>query len=399
MSETAYVTVGTTGVRVSPLCFGAMSFGGDADYETSAEMFRACREAGINFFDTANAYSGGASEEILGKLIAGSRDDLVITSKAFFPVGPGPNDRGLSRRHLTRAVEASLARLGTDRLDFYFVHNFDDSVQIPEVVATLDDLVRTGKIVYPAVSNWAAWQIATALGVSAAEGLARFRLIQPMYNLARRQAEVEILPLALAAGLGVISYSPLGGGLLTGKYGVDKRPSSGRIVDNQLYADRYSQASDFETASRFAAYAAEAGVAPATLAVAWVLGHPAVTAPIIGARNLAQLKDSLAALSFPMTGDLRAAVSALSPAPPPATDRTETLKALFPRYPLLGDLGGIFVRRMSVPVFILLQWGHCGAGSGAFSARYGGHGLTKNGTTRSRTARRRPMVTITRPRS
>ena len=399
MSETTYVTVGTTGVRVSPLCFGAMSFGGDADYETSAEMFRACREAGINFFDTANGYSGGASEEILGKLIAGSRDDLVITSKAFFPVGPGPNDRGLSRRHLTRAVEASLARLGTDRLDFYFVHNFDDSVPIPEVVGTLDDLVRAGKIVYPAVSNWAAWQIATALGASAAEGLAGFRLIQPMYNLARRQAEVEILPLALAAGLGVISYSPLGGGLLTGKYGVDKRPSSGRIVDNQLYADRYSQASDFETASRFAAYAAEAGVAPATLAVAWVLGHPAVTAPIIGARNLAQLKDSLAALSFPMTDDLRAAVSALSPAPPPATDRTETLKALFPRYPLLGDLGGIFVRRMSVPVFILLQWGHCGAGSGAFSARYGGHGLTESRTTRSRTARRRPMVTSTRPRS
>jgi len=327
MSETAYVNVGTTGVKVSPLCFGAMSFGGDADYETSAEMFRACREAGINFFDTANTYSGGASEEILGKLIAGSRDDLVITSKACFPAGPGPNDRGLSRRHLTRAVEASLARLGTDRLDFYFMHNFDDSVQIPEVVATLDDLVRAGKIVYPAVSNWAAWQIATALGVSAAEGLARFRLVQPMYNLARRQAEVEILPLALAAGLGVISYSPLGGGLLTGKYGVDKRPSSGRIVDNQLYADRYSQASDFETAARFAAYAEEAGVAPATLAVAWVLGHPAVTAPIIGARNLAQLKDSLAALSFPMPEDLRAAVSALSPTPPPATDRTETLKA------------------------------------------------------------------------
>ena len=148
-----------------------------------------------------------------------------------------------------------------------------------------------------------------------------------MDNLVRRQAEVEILPLALAAGLGVISYSPLGGGLLTGKYGVEKRPSAGRIVDNPLYADRYSQASDFETAARFAAYAEQAGVAPATLAVAWVLGHPAVTAPIIGARNPAQLKDSLAALSFPMPDDLRAAVSALSPTPPPATDRTETQKA------------------------------------------------------------------------
>jgi aryl-alcohol dehydrogenase-like predicted oxidoreductase len=322
-----YVTVGSTGVQVSPLCFGAMSFGSEADFETSAAMFSACRSAGINFFDTANGYGGGASEEILGKLIAGSRDDLVITSKAYFPVGTGPNDRGLSRRHLTRAVEASLTRLGTDRLDFYFVHHFDESVPIADVVRTLDDLVKAGKIVYPAVSNWAAWQIATALGVSAREGLARFALVQPMYNLARRQAEVEILPLALAEGLGVIPYSPLGGGLLTGKYGVGKRPESGRIVESQLYAKRYSLGSDFETASRFSDFAAEAGVAPATLAVAWVLAHPGVTAPIIGARNMEQLQDSLAAMSFPMTGELRAAISALSPTPPPATDRTETLKS------------------------------------------------------------------------
>ena len=322
-----YVTVGSTGVQVSPLCFGTMSFGSEADFETSAAMFRACREAGINFFDTANGYGGGASEEILGKLIAGSRDELVITSKVYFPVGPGPNDRGLSRRHVTRSVEASLTRLGTDRLDFYFVHHFDESVPVAEVVGTLDDLVKAGKIVYPAVSNWAAWQIATALGVSAREGLARFRLIQPMYNLARRQAEVEILPLARAENLGVIPYSPLGGGLLTGKYGVGKRPESGRIVDTQLYANRYSLDSDYETASRFTAFAAEAGVAPATLAVAWVLANPAVTAPIIGARDLDQLQQSLLALSYPMTGELRAAISALTPAPPPATDRTESLKS------------------------------------------------------------------------
>jgi aryl-alcohol dehydrogenase-like predicted oxidoreductase len=321
-----YVTVGGTGVQVSPLCFGTMSFGSEADEATSGEMFARCRDAGINFFDTANVYGAGASETILGKLIAGSRDDLVITSKAFFPTGSDVNARGLSRRHITRAVEDSLSRLGTDRLDFYFVHNFDERTPIEESVRTLDHLQAQGKILYPAVSNWAAWQIATALGVSARECLARFELIQPMYNLARRQAEVEILPLARAANLGVIPYSPLGGGLLTGKYGTAKRPDGGRLIENQLYIDRYAQSSDYETADRFTAFAAEAGVKPATLAVAWVMAHPAVTAPIIGARNLGQLEDSLAAADVPMTAELRAQISALSATPPPATDRTETQK-------------------------------------------------------------------------
>jgi aryl-alcohol dehydrogenase-like predicted oxidoreductase len=323
---TDYVTAGSTGVRVSPLCFGAMSFGSEADADASAAMFRACRDAGINFFDTANAYGDGASEEILGKLIAGSRDELVITSKVYFPMGPDVNAGGLSRRHVTRAVDASLTRLGTDRIDFYFVHAFDSSVPMEEILRTLDDLRRSGKILYPAVSNWAAWQIATALGISAREGLARFELIQPMYNLVRRQVEVEILPLAQAAGLGVITYSPLGGGLLTGKYGVGKRPQAGRIVEVPRYQNRYALDSDYETADRFTALAASVNVKPATLAVAWAMAHPAVTAPIIGARNLAQLRDSLAALEVKMTDDLRAEISALSATPPPATDRTETLK-------------------------------------------------------------------------
>jgi aryl-alcohol dehydrogenase-like predicted oxidoreductase len=176
------------------------------------------------------------------------------------------------------------------------------------------------------VSNWAAWQIATALGVSAREGLSRFEVIQPMYNLVRRQAEVEILPLAQAANLGVITYSPLGGGLLTGKYGTGTRPESGRLVENDRYIDRYALDSDYATADRHTAFARDMGVKPATLAVAWTMSHPAVTAPIIGARDLTQLEDSLAALDVPMTDDLRAQISALSPTPAPATDRTETLR-------------------------------------------------------------------------
>jgi aryl-alcohol dehydrogenase-like predicted oxidoreductase len=322
-----YVTVGSTGVLVSPLCFGTMSFGSDADEQVSAQMFGRVREAGINFFDTADVYGDGAAEEILGQLVAGCRDDVVIASKVFFPIGQDVNAGGLSRRHVVRAVEASLQRLGTDRLEFYFVHAFDGHTPIEQTLRTLDDLQRQGKILYPAVSNWAAWQIATALGSCAREGLARFELIQPMYNLVRRQAEVEILPLAAAEKLGVVTYSPLGGGLLTGKYGAGKRPENGRLVENARYVDRYAQDSDFATADRFTALAQEIGVKPATLAVAWVLAHPAVTAPIIGARNLTQLEDSLAALDVEMTPQLRDRISALSPTPPPATDRTETLKS------------------------------------------------------------------------
>jgi aryl-alcohol dehydrogenase-like predicted oxidoreductase len=321
-----YMTVGSTGVRVSPLCFGTMSFGTDADEHDSATMFHRVRDAGINFFDTADLYGGGVSEEILGKLIVDCRDEVIIASKVFYPTGADVNAQGLSRRHIVRAVEASLKRLGTEWIDFYFVHAFDEQTPIEQTLRALDDLQRQGKILYSAVSNWAAWQIATALGISVRESLARFELIQPMYNLVRRQAETEILPLATAENLGVITYSPLGAGLLTGKYSGDRRPRSGRLVDNARYVDRYSLDSDYTTADRFTTFAAEIDEKPATLAVAWAMSHPAVTAPIIGARNLTQLEDSLAALEVDMTSELRDKISALSPTPAPATDRTETLK-------------------------------------------------------------------------
>jgi len=316
-------TVGGTGVQVSPLCLGTMPFGTEADEQESARMFHRAREAGINFFDTANVYGQGRSEEILGGLIADCRDEVVLTTKVHFPMGEDVNARGLSRRNVVRSAEASLRRLGTDWIDFYFVHSFDERTPIEETLRALDDLQRQGKILHPAVSNWAAWQIATALGLSARAALARFQLIQPMYNLVKRQAEVEILPLAQSAGLGVIPYSPLGGGLLTGKYGADRRPESGRLVDNERYRQRYGRDSDYEVAGRFTEFARELGVRPAALAVAWVMAHPGVTAPIIAGRDLAQLEGSLAALEVDMTDELRARVDALSPTPPPATDRAE----------------------------------------------------------------------------
>ena len=315
--------LGQTGIRVSNLCFGTMSFGGAADETTSAAMYRRCRNAGINFFDCANVYSAGAAEETLGRLIHDERDQVVITSKVGFPMGEGVNDKGLSRRNLQLSVEASLKRLGTDRLDVLFVHTFDPDTPMEETLRGLDKLVREGKILYTGVSNWAAWQIALSLGISAREGLSSFACIQPMYNLVKRQAEVEILPLAASEGLGVISYSPLGGGLLTGKYGTAVKPESGRLVDNTMYATRYGKSEYYETAEDFEALARELGISPATLAVAWVASHPAITTPIIGARNLDQLEDSLAASDYPMTSELYNRIQALSPTPAPATDRTE----------------------------------------------------------------------------
>jgi aryl-alcohol dehydrogenase-like predicted oxidoreductase len=300
-----------------------MSFGGDADEQTAAAMFHRCREAGINFFDTANGYSNGRSEEVLGKLIASCRNEIVLTSKCGFPRSSDVNDQGMSRRHIQLSVEGSLRRLGTDRLDLYFIHRFDPKTPIEEPVRALDDLVHQGKILYPAVSNWAAWQIATALGVSAREGLARFECLQPMYNLVKRQAEVEILPLAQAEQLGVIPYSPLGGGLLTGKYSTTRKPDQGRLVENQMYVKRYGDTGYYQVAEGFAAHAQARGVRPAALAVAWVMSHPGVTAPIIGARNVEQLEESLASLDIVITPEWRAEISALSPEPPLATDRSE----------------------------------------------------------------------------
>jgi aryl-alcohol dehydrogenase-like predicted oxidoreductase len=318
-----YKLLGKTGVKVSALCFGTMSFGGDADEQTSAALFNRCREAGINFFDCANVYAGGRSEEILGKLIAACRDQVILTSKFYSSTGPDINAGGASRRHIRAAVEASLKRLNTDYIDVYFIHHFDEDTPLEETIRALDDLVRAGKILYPAASNFAAWQVAKALGIAAKEGWARFECLQPMYNLVKRQAEVELLPLAQSERLGVITYSPLGGGLLTGKYGARQRPDSGRLVENKMYQTRYGAPSYYDVAERFTNFAREHNLEPASLAVAWVASHPAVTAPIIGARNLGQLEGSLKSLDIQITAELRAAIAALSPEPPPATDRNE----------------------------------------------------------------------------
>ncbi len=317
-----YRFMGSTGVRVSQLCLGTMTFGTTADEEMSAKMFNRAREAGVNMFDCADMYAGGRSEKILGKLIASCRNEVVITTKAYFPMSEDTNARGLSRYHLVNAVEASLKRLKTDRIDVFYLHRFDDYTAIEDTLRVLDDLVRAGKILYPAASNFAAWQVARALGKSESRGLVPFACIQPMYNLVKRQAEVELLPMAQAENLGVFPYSPLAAGLLTGKY-VDKAPEEGRLVDNEMYKTRFGDAVYADVARQFTNFARERGYDPIALAIAWVGSHPAVTAPIIGARNVAQLESSLAAADIKVSPELRAELDELSITPPPATDRSE----------------------------------------------------------------------------
>ncbi|MGE5182057.1 MAG: aldo/keto reductase [Acidobacteriota bacterium] len=232
--------LGKTGVKVSRVALGAMSFGGDSDEAAAAQIWRAARDAGVNFVDTADVYNEGRSEEILGRLMRGERDDIVLATKAYFPTGPGPNARGSSRYHLVRAVEASLRRMQTDRIDVFYLHRFDDVTDLTETLRAVDDLVRAGKILYPACSNFAAWQVAHALGLAALHGFAPIVAVQPMYNLVKRAAEIELLPMAQALDLAVVPYSPTGGGLLTGKYAADRRPERGRLVDWKMYQTRYA---------------------------------------------------------------------------------------------------------------------------------------------------------------
>ena len=320
-----YTFLGNSGVQVSRLCMGTMTFGDEADKDESAAMFKRCREAGINFFDCANVYSQGKAEEILGELSQGCRDDLVITTKVWGQMGEDINSQGCSRRHIFAAAEASLKRLKTSYIDIYLLHRFDPHTPLEETLSALKDLVTQGKVRYIGASNFAAWQMAKALGLAAQHDWPSLKCIQPMYNLVKRQAEVEILPFAEHENVAVISYNPLGGGLLTGKYGKNIEDSSNRLGSNKMYRKRYGDEWMLDAALDYVSYARDNGYNPVSLAVAWVAAHPGITAPIIGARNVAQLEDSLNAIDIPMTEELYADLCKIAPTPVPATDRSEEL--------------------------------------------------------------------------
>lgn len=318
------VRLGRTGLKVSSLCFGTMSFGGDADEAEAGRLYAKCRDAGIDFFDCANVYNRGAAEEILGRLIAHERREIVLTSKVGMPEGTHVNTRGLNRRHIVQSVEDSLKRLNTDRLDILFMHRWDPATPIEETLRALEDLVRSGKVLHLGGSNFAAWQFAKALQIQRAEGFGLLEIIQPMYNLLKRQAEVEILPWAKAEDIAVISYGPNAAGVLTGKYASKQViGTTSRLGVDQHYFDRYALDWYYDVATAFTAKASQLGVHPVSLAVAWVAYNPAITCPIIGARKVEQLEASLASVDIVLEDELYDEISSLSPTPPPATDRLE----------------------------------------------------------------------------
>ncbi len=300
-----------SGGDVSKLSFGTMQFGGSADEAASGEIYRACRAAGINFFDTAYLYTEGRSELILGPLIAGERDDIFLATKCGY--------HGASAAKIEEEFAESRCRLGCETVDLLYIHRWDAATPLEESFEVLAGYVAKGSVRYIGVSNFAAWQVMKAARVIEDFG-ATIGFLQPMYNLVKRQAEVEILPMAEAEGFAVCSYSPLGGGLLTGKYAAGE---TGRLTTNAHYASRYRENWMYEAAAALAEIAAELGVAPATLAVAWAARHPGLFGPIISARSLEQVRPSLDAVGFEMDDALYDRISALSPAPPPATDRTE----------------------------------------------------------------------------
>lgn len=300
------------GAPVSRLTFGTMQFGGSADAAQSAAMFAAARAAGINHFDTAVRYTNGASEQILGGLIKDQRDQIYLATKVGYTGGAG-------RGNILAQFDICRSQLQIDQVDLLYMHRFDDEVPLDETFDTLARLQVDGAIRHIGVSNYAAWQVMKAQAAAARAGT-RIDAIQPMYSLVKRQAEVEILPMARDQGLAIMPYSPLGGGLLTGKYASG---GTGRLTEDHRYQARYGQGWMHECAARFATMAADLGIHPATLAVAWVMAHPSAPRPIISARSLAQLAPSLAAGGLDLTADLYAQITALAPSPAPATDRLE----------------------------------------------------------------------------
>jgi 1-deoxyxylulose-5-phosphate synthase len=306
-----YTNLGRTGLRVSRVCLGMMSFGNDSDRpwvldETAAEpIVKAAVEGGITFFDTADTYSGGASEvttgHLVGKLL--SRDEVVIATKVFMPMTPGENGGGLSRKHIMSAIDASLKRLGMEYVDLYQIHRWDDRTPIEETMEALHDVVRAGKARYIGASSMFAWQFAKAQHVADRNGWTRFVSMQNHYNLVYREEEREMVPLCLDQGVGVIPWSPLARGVLAGNRSRDGERRTTRSETDQFTDYLYSQPTDFDVVERVAKVAAERGVPPAQVALAWLLGKPGVTAPIVGATKLGHITDALAAEALELTDD------------------------------------------------------------------------------------------------
>jgi aryl-alcohol dehydrogenase-like predicted oxidoreductase len=294
-----YRKLGRTGLMVSELCLGTMTFGNEADEQTSKSVTDRFVEAGGNFLDTANVYSRGISEKITGRVIRDYREDVVLATKFRFPMGEGPNDSGASRKHIISACEASLRRLDTDYIDLYQIHCWDSSSPIEETLSALDDLVRAGKVRYIGCSNFTGWQIEKSVRVSEREGLARFDCVQPQYSLVVRDIEHEVLPASREEGLGVLPWSPLAGGFLTGKYSrEDAPPENTRMASWVDTWKRHATPEKFDIVDRVCEIANSRDKEPAQIALSWVKDRPGVTSPILGARNVEQLDKNLGVIGW-----------------------------------------------------------------------------------------------------
>jgi aryl-alcohol dehydrogenase-like predicted oxidoreductase len=310
-----HVRLGRTGLQVSRLCLGTMTFGLQSDEATAFSIMDRAAEGGIDFLDTADAYplgggleTQGRTEEIVGRWLQGKRDRFIVATKCFGQTGPAPFDGGNSRKHIMSAVDASLRRLQTDYIDLYQLHNYDPLTPIDESLSALDDLVRSGKVRYVGCSNFLTYRLVRAIGRSETLGLARFDSVQPRYNLLFRQIEREMLPFCAEEGVGVIPYNPIAGGLLSGKHQRGGPPTEGSrfTLGNaaENYQNRYWHDREFDTVEQLKGVADELGMPMVTLAVAWTLAQPAITAPIIGASRPDQLDASLAAVDVELDADV-----------------------------------------------------------------------------------------------
>jgi len=290
-------TLPKTGLKVSRVSFGTMTFGAQTDEATAHRIVDCCLDAGINFIDTANVYNRGAAETITGKILKGRRDKVILATKVCNKVGDAPDDVGLSRAAMLKAIDASLARLGTDYVDLYYLHLPDYSTPIEETIDTMEELVRAGKVRFPAISNYAAWQVAEIQCISEKRGYHPYHISQPMYNLIARGIEDEYLPFCQRYGVAVVPYNPLAGGLLTGKHSRQSGPTPGTRFDgNKMYLDRYWHEDDFAAVEELRTVAQEAGKTLVELAFQWLLSRPLVDSIILGASRLEQLQENLKAL-------------------------------------------------------------------------------------------------------
>ena len=319
-----YRQLGASGLRVSELTMGTMTFGGKGGFasvgstgvDEARRQVDQCLDAGVNLIDTADVYSDGLSEEILGEVLEGRRDEVLVATKARMPMGDGPNDAGLSRHHLVAQCEASLRRLRTDHIELYQVHEWDGQTPLSETLQALDDLVRAGKVRYVGCSNYAGWQLMKALGVAEREGLGRFCSQQIHYTLQAREAEYELLPIAIDQGLGVLVWSPLAGGLLSGKYRSGAPgPEGSRLLSGWDEPPVRDQDKLYDIVDVLVEVAAARGASPAQVALAWLLERPAVTSVIVGARTSEQLTDNLGAAALSLTADELARLEQVSRPP------------------------------------------------------------------------------------